>query len=302
MRTRSTITFRLLAAFLLASSPTRLTAQVQQTWSPGKYLAQAVARVYGTVLAAQRLDADVGFDDGIALGVSLVRRRESTTLVRTLTAGETYYFIGAGDDDVSDVDIEVTDSRGRPLASDRLDDASPVVEFTPRYSGRYRITLSLPRSARDAFLALAMLRRGGWSVPADNMVIATRKLVAVGAALSESGASGFLHEGNQWGVWGGVVAGDDAYELTDVTLGTGHRVLLAASDSPDGDIDLVVARSNGDLEGADEDAAADAVVRLQTSRTRRYRLTTRNAGSGARFVMTGVLIYERSSAGWRVAP
>jgi len=290
----------MLFALLMLAPTTVVVPQTTESWTPGPYLTQAIARVYSWVTANTITARGVGFDDGISILGTLVRPGASSTVVRHLTAGTTYYFVAGGDNDAQDVDLAVKDMNGRTLASDVLADAEPVVEFTPRQSGKYQVVLSLPRSSGDAFLVVAILRAGGWTMPVDRMVLATAKLVRAGSHLAERRAAGFLHERNQWAVWGGVVAADDSFELTSVTMGSGARVVVAASDSHDGDIDLFVSRSAGPIVEKDDAQDADAVVTLETSSGRMYDVKSRNAGRAPHFVMTGVL--QVGSGGARVEP
>jgi hypothetical protein len=272
-------------------------SQTSEGWTPGHFLAQAVARVYGLVSSTVISDRGIGFADGISMLGTLVKPGETTTLVRSLTAGTTYLLVAGGDDDAEDLDVEVKDMSGRTLASDVESDAIPVVEFTPLRSGRYQIVLSLPRSAVDAFLVLAILREGGWTMPLDRMVLATGKLIRAGSLLAERSPSYFLHERNQWAVWGGVVDADDSLELTTITMGSGQRVVVAASDSPTGDIDVLVSRTSGSVVERDESQNVDAAVILETSAGRTYDVKSKNAGRTPHFVMTGVLQVGKRGTG-----
>lgn len=59
-----------------------------------------------------------------------------------LVGGTAYRFIGACDNECSNVDMELIDvSTGGVVASDMLADDIPVVEFTPEANGRYIVRL-----------------------------------------------------------------------------------------------------------------------------------------------------------------
>lgn len=62
----------------------------------------------------------------------------------SLTGGTEYRFVGACDQDCSDIDIELVDfSTGGVVASDVLPDDFPVTRFTPPADGRYIVRLSM---------------------------------------------------------------------------------------------------------------------------------------------------------------
>lgn len=54
-----------------------------------------------------------------------------------LTAGTRYTFIGACDDDCTNVDFELIAPQGGVVASDLLQDDFPVASYTPSENGRY---------------------------------------------------------------------------------------------------------------------------------------------------------------------
>jgi hypothetical protein len=59
-----------------------------------------------------------------------------------LVAGTPYRFLGACDDDCSNLDIELIDvSTGGVVASDMLADDFPIVDFTPQANGRYIVRM-----------------------------------------------------------------------------------------------------------------------------------------------------------------
>lgn len=288
-RARSSRLIARAALALAIALPTTLSGQSRNSWTPGNYLTQAISTVYAAAAAAIAIEDELGFDGGASLFGSLVRRGGSTSILQTFNRGEEYVVIGGGDNDAQDVDVTILDSLGRSVASDRLTDATPVVHFRPTRSGRYTVRVSLYRATDNAFVALAILRKGGWQVGPDRMVAAARTLVSSGSFLATKGSSGFLAEENQWAVWGGVAPSREIIELTGVTLGQGKRIVIAATDDEASDIDLYVRSSAGTLLASDEGSGADAVVSLESAAGRRYNLTAKNAGNGTNFVMTGVL-------------
>jgi len=56
-----------------------------------------------------------------------------------LSAGTAYQIVGVCDNDCSDFDLRLFDSRGRMVAEDVLDDDTPVLSVTPQSGGTYTV-------------------------------------------------------------------------------------------------------------------------------------------------------------------
>ena len=64
---------------------------------------------------------------------------ETVTYKVYMYSGNQYVVLGAGDNRVGDLDVEVYDSNGNLVASDRDYSAVSVAKFTPAYSGTYYV-------------------------------------------------------------------------------------------------------------------------------------------------------------------
>lgn len=60
-----------------------------------------------------------------------------------LNGGTAYRILGACDNECSNVDIELIDSRGGVVASDTLPDDYPVVDYTPSANGVYYVRIMM---------------------------------------------------------------------------------------------------------------------------------------------------------------
>jgi hypothetical protein len=60
-----------------------------------------------------------------------------------LNGGTTYTFVGACDDDCTNIDFELIAPQGGVVASDLLEDDFPVASFTPQANGTYIARLSM---------------------------------------------------------------------------------------------------------------------------------------------------------------
>ena len=73
-----------------------------------------------------------GYASSQAFSGGSLEEREEGTLRYTLRAGERYIAIGLCDEPCKDIDLVVEDESGLELASDRKEDAIPIVELAPK--------------------------------------------------------------------------------------------------------------------------------------------------------------------------
>ena len=103
-----------------------------------QYLDMATNQLGGGATAAQ------GFTDETAAMQPGTDHRWNVELV----GGTNYRFIGACDDDCSNLDIELIDATtGGVVASDMLQDDFPIVDFAPQNNGRYIVRLLMQTCA-----------------------------------------------------------------------------------------------------------------------------------------------------------
>ena len=75
-------------------------------------------------------------------------------------AGASYKFAGQGDSDVDDIDICVYDQNNVEIECDQMSDAIPLVTFTARSSGSYRVVLTAySLDSVAAYAGMILLRR-----------------------------------------------------------------------------------------------------------------------------------------------
>lgn len=225
------------AALLLALVPT----VGAQAWQPGEYMAQALGRMMDSVLEISQ-GSSYGYDDNVCLMGAFLEQGEAVSFDREVVERRQYAITGAGDDDVRDLDIKVTDQDGRVLAEDAAEDNMPVARFTATATTRVTIRVLLFKSDRASYCAAAVLRDGGFTVPQANVVKAGAGLISsanfINSKVEET--VNFRDAPNQWAVFGAILPSESEIEITNVALGTGRRVVIAAGDTTARDIDLAV--------------------------------------------------------------
>lgn len=73
--------------------------------------------------------------------------------------GQEYLIVAAGDDNVVDVDLIVTDEQDQEILTDSSEDSSAVIEFMPAYTGNYTIHIKNYKSDQDGFCSYVVLRK-----------------------------------------------------------------------------------------------------------------------------------------------
>ena len=71
--------------------------------------------------------------------IGSLRNRGVSSHTLQLSAGTSYQLIGVCDNDCSDFDLQLYDSRGRKVAEDVLTDDTPVLSVTPNSGGTYTV-------------------------------------------------------------------------------------------------------------------------------------------------------------------
>jgi len=294
MRTRS---FRFFAVALLAGlcflagSHNSTTAAPAHEWGPGKWMNQAVDRVVGAVKFVSD-KTEYGYDNDICILAAFLAPKGKVAINRTFRAGQKYAIIGAGDNDVEDLDLEVVDSTGNVIAKDDKADAIPVVTFRVPKTDTYTVRQHLYKAKRGSFCCIAVLREGGWDVPIRNLTAASEKLTRMCNIFDSKTPKTvkFLDQTNQWALYGSIARKGESFSITNLNLGAGKRVIMAAGDAQATDIDLYVLNEDNDVLHKDEDPDANPFISFQARRRPSHGIRVKHAdGRGPSLILTTVL-------------
>lgn len=87
---------------------------------------------------------------------------ETSTFEVRLEGGVAYQLNGVCDQDCTDIDLVLEDMSGTELGADRLEDDVPIIQYTPRSTGTYRVTVSMfACSIEPCGWGVALYRQGG---------------------------------------------------------------------------------------------------------------------------------------------
>ncbi|BCM94005.1 hypothetical protein IAD21_05900 [Abditibacteriota bacterium] len=220
------------------------------------YMNQALQRVFRKAEAVtkvkDKLLAGYGFDqEGECLWGAFLKVGQQITLDTTLEAGRSYFFVGAGDDFVTNLDIIITDTSGHILGQDTEAGKEAGVLFKPKYNGGYKVLLRLKAGDRFGLCALACLKRpGGWLLNhAEFTQTANVFKTGVQSWWKSFKGGSFLHNG-QWCLVMGVV--QQGRTLTwSHTIPPGRLALTTVQDGRARDLDLYLVNANDEVVTSD---------------------------------------------------
>lgn len=299
----------LVAGIALAAAavavPAPANAQQAPTWEPGLYMVQASGRILAAARALTNSTA-YGYDsDGHCFYAGWCRRQENLNVTRTFQAGQTYVLLSGGDDDARDVDILVTDENGQRVAMDNDDSAAAVVAFQPETTQRYNITVRLHAGrTRASFLALAILEKGGYDVPVQNLEASLgTMLVALAAASNNADFDvNFVSQAGAWAVFGAVLQQNRSIDFAGLQLGHGAHVFSGFGDSNCHDVDMGVFLGSTLVQG-DVRSTRYALVTMGTEAGQAYTVRLKNSGSrGASLIVGGITVCTPKRAARRSTP
>ena len=262
-------------------------------WRPGQEMLQAVGRV---MIGARKAhdDAGYGYMSGTCFLATYLKPGQESAMAFTLEEGESYVFLGGGDDDAKDVDIVVTDADGDAVAKDTDRDATPVTSFQPRRTGKYVVHLKLFDARVGCFCAVALLKKGGYNVPVQHLADATDNLLKwceqivkkVGGAKFSSGRGG-------WSIYGAVLKPGEDSTITKLDPGRASIIYCSAGDTDALDVDLYLLDDDQDVLKKDTDADPTPYVRYETRADRNYGLSTKcvkTDGGSPALILTAALV------------
>jgi len=284
------------AVLLVCSVPTSAQQDDEKIqWVPGQRMQKAVGRVIKTANVVNDKSA-FGYDNEVCILAAFLPSGESASFNRNLVQGREYLILGGGDDNMEDMDLEVKDENGTKVAEDTLTDASPVVRFTARSTGRFTIKATAFKADRGSFACVVIMRKDGWDVPIRNLQDAMTSLMKRCDRIDRGTKDKvYFHDvKNQWALYGSVLKEGEDMSIINLDVGTGRRAVLAGGDSFARDVDLFVRDRDDKVVAKDEDDDAVPVVSLTATRYQGAKITYKNVRSqGASLTLMTMLRFEK---------
>jgi len=243
-------------------------------------------------------DSNYGFHDTACMATIISVGGESAISI-PLEAGVEYCFVGAGDENATDIDIAIEDRMGNAVTKDTETDSTPVVFVTPTKSMSYTIRLQLYEAKRDSYCGLILLRDGGWDIPQDNLTTAIVNCIE--SCVEQANAGGevfFADEEGEWALLGAMMQTDETRTWSSINLQDGEHRIVAGGDTQSEDIDLAVNReaSSGRSEeqvASDTDLDGTPAVSFVAESDELYTIEIENYDSkGPTLIITAILEVE----------
>jgi hypothetical protein len=247
----------------------------------GKYILDASTRVGQLVDEAGQTGYRLP-SDAVALGGGWLRKSEQTWITLysvTLEKGQEYLFVGAGDADTRNLDLQVLGTGGQVVAQDAATDAVCKVPYGCNESGRYTVRMRLFASEKDFpcfCLGVTLAKSNNAAVKGGKFIVEAAKRLSrlvddgrkAGYKLPLNGLAlvgGWLRQGeNNW---------VDFYNVS-VDEGKTYR-FLAAGDDDAIDLDLRVLSGNGRVVAEDVALEPEAAVQHRAAATERCPMRLR---------------------------
>jgi hypothetical protein len=281
---------------LICSSMLDLSAQGNDSdvsdWSPGEYMRQATDNVFEKASLMNAL-SEFTFSDNLCLAGAIVEVGGTIVMDVALRAGQSYTFLGGGDDDVVDLDMYVVDRNEVIVASDVEDDDTPIPDFTADYDGRYSVRLQLVSGqAPTSFVSFAMLTNsGGTSIEEEKFAQISDAFFADGSQLNSKSEGTKWHDlKNQWCFFGVLIDDRASWEFDNLRLGNENHLFFATGPEDLKKIELVLKTDEGVVVASQAEKNAAVVLSAETIDKDRYLLRLVNAESkGKSLVLLGIL-------------
>ena len=276
-------------------------ARAQELQSQKDSMVRVVQALDSVVATAKKVTGNAAFvkqfgahgfnEEGCVFGVMLSPGASSAETF-TLRKGQSYIFIGGGDQSARDIDLIITDSRGKVVNRNTNNNkTSPFARFDPPVTGRYTMTLKLQSSANgSAFCAVSVLRTGGVRLPLDRIVEAAAKVVAYSAIVFAAAEGGqFTRDRNTWAIYGAVLNSKQAISSDAKRYGNAKRGFFAVGDDRVKDLDLALVKSGGVVAQDTQSAGVPSILYGTTAGSAYSMQLSNNYSTGPALVM-GVLI------------
>jgi len=267
--------------------------------APTRYMGEAIGNIMQAARTVDRL-SDYGYCPGTCVLGGYLTEGATVEFEMTFQSGTRHLILAGGDSDATDVDVEVIEKRtGRTVASDNSVGPYGLVRFTPTTSDFYLLRVRLYGSRTNgSFVAAAMLRAGGFSLPINSLAEAGANLLAwcevvIHNENANGGDAGFLSGINQWAVYGAILGGGDTSRIYNIRPGSGRHLFVVAGDDDAEDIDLILdANSPSAVLRRDVEDDEHPLIIYYTGSERSYGVTTklaRSSDSQHCLVLTAVL-------------
>lgn len=217
----------------------------EQTWRPGHYMARALSRM---LAFAHYIDSTTmfGFDDRGSAILGGFLTDDGLRVGRNLEGGRDYMIFAASSLE-HDIDIGLMDESGQMVAVDNLEDAEPLITFTPPADGNYTVVVAPGATGQPGtFAAVGILRMNGFRIPPDLLQSTFQQVLDKGMLANQmvaqnEGVSGLsFHDANaEWSLMGTILKPGEQNTMSGFHFSE-PAVIISAGHDPSLDLNAVM--------------------------------------------------------------
>lgn len=223
-----------------------------------EYVTECVANAVKQAQAAGDYSGYGVLSDGFCLLGGWISEGKVLQHRLTLQAGRSYLFVGAGDRDVVDLDLAVSD--GTSEVKDEETDSTPFVHLKAERTVEVTVTLTnFDGSGEPDFCALIILEDEGGQASLSSLSQAAAGLVQAIDKVAEQYETDRTGELSSWCLLGALMTTGQQLGMSR-TFTPGGYLLVGWGDSRARDVDAGVANAEGEVVAADTEADTTPVV------------------------------------------
>ncbi|MEL6667445.1 MAG: hypothetical protein AAFO91_03225 [Bacteroidota bacterium] len=228
---------------------TNIWSQEEEEFGPGVYMLQAFEDINSKLsVYLPNNDSNLGWRPELCLAGAVLDVGETIALDLFLEAGVEYVFIGGGDEDVTVLDAYLVSERQEVVASDIMDDRTPIVSYTPDVAGMYSLRLQLVGcDAAISFLGVAILQSGGGNYDESSFTEISSQLISSSENVHTITTGITYHSSqNQWSSFGFYLDPGEESTVENLNMGSdyGTQWIVSASQSTLSNTDLHLLDAN----------------------------------------------------------
>ena len=222
-------------------------------------------------------DENFAYDGVTPFSMAFIAKGSFASMNTPLEKGVPYAILGVGDDDATDIDVIVQDSKGNVMAQDLDDSDTAVATFTPRYGGNYTVFVNLPASeAETSACSLSIFRKGGGFKLTNDSVKNTTDTMFDAVQEVHNKYETIYHSGTgQWAIVGSVLKSGASSTFSGMPTKEGFYAFLAVGDEDMRDLNMKIRDANDKvlLKDVDPDDTAVCVTTFTSRQTVSIELT-----------------------------
>lgn len=234
-----------------------------QSESPSAYISECVGNAVKQAQAAGDYSGYGMLSDSFCLLGGWITKGHMLQYSVTLKEGHSYLFVGAGDRDVKDLDLSVSD--GTNEVKDEEADNTPFVHVKAESTVEVTITLTnFDGSGEPDFCAMIILEDEGGQANVTSLNQAATGLCQMIDKLGDEWETDKASDGSSWCLMGGLMGTGGSLGLSR-SFTPGTYALIGWGDSRAGDVDASIANGDGEVVAADTETDTTPVVPFEVS-------------------------------------